>query len=217
MSNKKNTIRSITARIIYQLYNNGEINKGVLATLRRTTSMADKGAEKVWPFIFDNIATDNKNAQINILSTNGNPTRQENAIYTALHCYAMFQQGIDQTCVYAASTTRKDEEGSEEKGLTLFSALRMVKNSDSKVAEALDRRVTVLLATTNINSAIKSITHLVSMLKGKKLGFKIDFAQLASDLNVFQISPKTAREIALKWGRDYYWNTYALKNQNEEN
>lgn len=216
MSEKKNTIRSITGRIIYQLYNNGEINKGALATLRRTTSMADKGAEKVWPFIFDNITSDNKDTKVNFLSTNGKPTKQENAIYAALHCYAMFQQGIDQKCVYA-SVPRKDEEDSEEKGITLFSALRMVKNSDSKVAEALDRRVTVLLATTNINSAIKSITHLVSILKGKKLGAQIDFAQLASDLNVFQTNPKAAREIALKWGRDYYWNTYELKNQKEEN
>lgn len=209
MSEKENSIRAITGRIIYQLYNNGNVNRGALATLRRTTSITDKGAEKIWPFIFEEI--DKKSV---ILSKNGKPTKQENAIYTALHCYAMFQQGNDNDCVYASmpiSKQDKNEENTkEEYGVTLFNALRQIRNSDSKIADALDRRVTALLATTNIGSAINSITHLVNILKGKKIVTKIDFAQLASDLNVFQSNSKAAREIALKWGQDYYWSTYQL-------
>lgn len=212
MSEKKNTIRAITGRIIYQLYNNGNVNRGALATLRRTTSITDKGAEKIWPFIFEGIASGDKKSVI--LSKNGKPTKQESAIYTALHCYAIFQQGNDSDCVYASVPTsgqdKNEEDVKEEFGVTLFSALRQIRNNDSKIADALDRRVTALLATTNVGSAINSITHLVNILKGKKIVTKVDFAQLASDLNVFQSSSKAAREIALKWGQDYYWNTYQL-------
>lgn len=211
MSEKKSTIRAITGRIIHQLYNNGNINRGALATLRRTTSITDKGAEKIWPFIFEEVPDDKKSV---ILSKNGSPTKQEIAIYTALHCYAVFQQGNDHDCVYAPIPDPKqdkiEENLKEDYGITLFSALRQIRNNDSKVADALDRRVTALLATTNVSSAINSVTHLVNILKGKNIGTKVDFAKLASDLNVFQSSSKAAREIALKWGQDYYWNTYQL-------
>ena len=90
-----------------------------------------------------------------------------------------------------------------------------IKKHDSNEKKALDRRVTALLATTNISSATNSINHLVSILKGKKMGEKIDFAQLAEDLYNFQWSPKNARFVALKWGIDYYWNVYKLASDND--
>lgn len=217
MSKGKNTLSAITGQIIFQLYNNGNINRGALATLRRTTSITDKGAEKVWPIIFSNMVVNNKDKAPIFLSKNGKPTKQEIAIYTALHCYAMFQQGNDQTCAYAQINTKKDSQGksSPEDGVTLFSALREIRNDNSQITEALDRRVSALLATTNINNAVNSIIHLVNILKGKKITTKIDFGQLASDLDVFQSSLKQAREVALKWGQDYYWNTYQLEKKDK--
>lgn len=90
-----------------------------------------------------------------------------------------------------------------------------MKINDSNEKKALDRRITALLATTNISSATNSINHLVSILKGKKMGEKIDFAQLAEDLYNFQWSTKNARFVALKWGKDYYWNVYKLASDND--
>lgn len=189
-----------TARIINQLYGNGTPDKGALAELRRTTAITDKGAEKIWPLIFSAVPK---------LSTNGKPTKLETAVYTALHCYAAFQQGND-SFVFGQIPRLKDKEESRENGVSIFTALRKMKINDSNEKKALDRRVTALLATTNISSATNSINHLVSILKGKKMGEKIDFAQLAEDLYNFQLSTKNARFVALKWGKDYYWNVYKL-------
>lgn len=148
------------------------------------------------------------------LSTNGKPTKLETAVYTALHCYAAFQQGND-SFVFGQIPRSKDKEESGENGVSLFTALRKMKINDSNEKKALDRRVTALLATTNISSATNSINHLVSILKGKKMGEKIDFAQLAEDLYNFQWSTKNARFVALKWGKDYYWNVYKLASDND--
>lgn len=189
-----------TARIIDQLYGDGTPDKGALAELRRTTAITDKGAEKIWPLIFSAVPK---------LSTNGKPTKLETAVYTALHCYAAFQQGND-SFVFGQIPRLKDKEESRENGVSIFTALRKMKINDSNEKKALDRRVTALLATTNISSATNSINHLVSILKGKKMGEKIDFAQLAEDLYNFQLSTKNARFVALKWGKDYYWNVYKL-------
>ena len=189
-----------TARIIDQLYGDGTPDKGALAELRRTTAITDKGAEKIWPLIFSAVPK---------LSTNGKPTKLETAVYTALHCYAAFQQGND-SFVFGQIPRLKDKEESRENGVSIFTALRKIKINDSNEKKALDRRVTALLATTNISSATNSINHLVSILKGKKMGEKIDFAQLAEDLYNFQLSTKNARFVALKWGKDYYWNVYKL-------
>lgn len=189
-----------TARIINQLYGDGTPDKGALAELRRTTAITDKGAEKIWPLIFSVVPK---------LSTNGKPTKLETAVYTALHCYAAFQQGND-SFVFGQIPRLKDKEESRENGVSIFTALRKMKIIDSNEKKALDRRVTALLATTNISSATNSINHLVSILKGKKMGKKIDFAQLAEDLYNFQLSTKNARFVALKWGKDYYWNVYKL-------
>ena len=194
-----------TARIINQLYGDGTPDKGALAELRRTTAITDKGAEKIWTLIFSAVPK---------LSTNGKPTKLETAVYTALHCYAAFQQGND-SFVFGQIPRSKDKEESGENGVSLFTALRKMKINDSNEKKALDRRVTALLATTNISSATNSINHLVSILKGKKMGEKIDFAQLAEDLYNFQWSTKNARFVALKWGKDYYWNVYKLASDND--
>ena len=103
-----------TARIINQLYGDGTPDKGALAELRRTTAIADKGAEKIWPLIFSAVPK---------LSTNGKPTKLETAVYTALHCYAAFQQGND-SFVFGQIPRSKDKEESRENGVSLFTALR---------------------------------------------------------------------------------------------
>ncbi|MFM9745462.1 type I-E CRISPR-associated protein Cse2/CasB, partial [Streptomyces brasiliscabiei] len=96
--------------------------------------------------------------------------------------YAMFQQGSD-AFVFGRIPYKKEDqlnenEQVEEKGVSLFTALKQIKDNDDKIKTALDRRVTALLATTNAASAINSINHLVNILKGKNLVKKVDFAQL---------------------------------------
>lgn len=209
-------VYQVTSKIINQLYGKDNPDKGALANLRRTISVTDKGAEKIWPLIFqaaDNVYKDEKSRE-QIFSSTDVPNEFEIAVYTALHCYAMFQQGNDDL-VFGQIAGNNEKNQSEENGVSLFTALKQIKDSDEKVKTALDRRVTALLATTNTASAVNSINHLVNILKGKKLVKKVDFAQLATDLYNFQTNPQRAREVALKWGRDYYWNVYQLSNDKD--
>lgn len=211
-----NKITQVTLRVINELYHNGDPDKAALANLRRTLSITDKDAEKIWPLIFQAVGKNNQH----LLSTSNIPSRFEIAIYTALHCYAMFQQGSD-AFVFGRIPYKKEDqlnenEQVEEKGVSLFTALKQIKDNDDKIKTALDRRVTALLATTNAASAINSINHLVNILKEKNLVKKVDFAQLAADLYSFQYSSQQARAVALKWGRDYYWNVYKLETTDKD-
>ncbi|GAA3635812.1 type I-E CRISPR-associated protein Cse2/CasB [Lactobacillus hamsteri] len=195
-------INKATVKIIKRLYNNGSLDKATLAALRSTTDITDKRAEKVWPLFFDGVD------ESIVLSRDGQPTHAEKAIYTTLHCYAIFQQGTEEL-VYAAS-------GENQKGVTFFNALKQIGDKDSDAKAALDRRVSAILASTNTAAVINSLVHLVQILKGKKLNLQVDFGKLAQDLYWFQSNPESARKVALNWGRDYYWNVYTLENKGEK-
>lgn len=193
-------ISEATSSIIRELYNNGNPNKAVLASLRSANSIEDKRAEKVWPLIFNNVAP----GDLTLDATK--PSWAEVAIFTALRCYAIFQQGQDDYCVF---DRKKGKDGSGT-GVTLFKALNQIRNDDNHVA--LDRRVDNVLVNTNVPSVINSIVHLDKILKGQKTKLKVDFAELAKNLYYFQQSHDQARGVCLAWGREYYWNTYKKEN-----
>ena len=206
----ENKIYKATSICIDRLFNSGNIDKAALANLRNSKSLNDSYAIIVWPIIFEAINKAYKHAskeEINqVLSQNGAPTITETAIYTALCCYAIFQQGTDQK-VYGSIR----EENESERGQNLFSALRKISGLTSKMDDAiktsLDRRVDMTLAMTNSTSIINSVVHLLRILKSKSnnVQVKIDFAQLASDLFFMQLNRANARKISLKWGQDYYY------------
>lgn len=205
-------IYKITTICIERLFNNGNIDKAALANLRNSKSLNDRYATVVWPIIFEAINKAYKKAskkEINkVLSQNGTPTITETAIYTALCCYAIFQQGTDQKVFGSIQ-----EEDEAERGQKLFSALRKISNLTSKMDEAtktsLDKRVDMTLAMSNPTSVINSVVHLLRILKSKNnnVQVKVDFAQLASDLFFIQLNRTNARKTSLKWGQEYYyWN-----------
>lgn len=187
-------IRETTGRIITELYGYGHSNKAVLASLRHATSITSQQAQPVWPILMANL----EKHQLSISgSTSGVPTQVEVAVYSAVRLYAIHQQGINDHCVYA-------ETGGEAKGIPLFSALaNQRKHEDTRVA--LDRRVRMLLATTNVNSIINSLSHMVSILKASDAKLKIDYSLLALDLYGLQLNHEHANKVRLRWGEQYYW------------
>ncbi|KRL00525.1 crispr-associated protein [Liquorilactobacillus capillatus DSM 19910] len=166
--------------------------------------MASPQAQSVWPVMMAEL-------QKPMLSQNGEPTYAEIATYAVVRLYAIHQQSID-TCVYSPSVNQYNE---KSEGVSLFVALAGLRqNEDVKVA--LDRRVQPLLATTNVNSVINSLTHLVAILKGSQRTCKVDYARLANDLFQFQISYEQANRVRLNWGRQYFYsNNKSKKEQNE--
>ena len=105
-------VQNTTNNIIKKLHERQGNDKAALAALRHSSSILSKQASVVWPLIFaygSKEKHDHNKNQTNdvpkILSKNGTPTSEENAIFTALRCYAVFEQGNDDERDRAVSYT----------------------------------------------------------------------------------------------------------------
>ena len=190
IKSKKDKVAQITRSIIHELYANGNPNKRVLSGIRRAPVVTDPGAQDVWPMMFGKLDK-------GMLSRTGKPTIFETAIYTTVYLYAIHQQSQDQ---FVFGRAGNDDTAD---GVTFWAALSNFRR-DENAQKALDRRVRAVLKSTNITSVINGITHLVAILKAGSTHQKIDYARLASELYVFQIGFKQAREVQLAWGQQYY-------------
>lgn len=183
-------IISETDSIIRQLYRKGgdTIRKDILAGLRAGKDVTSQRARIFWPVMMENLSSE-------YLASN-EPTFEENAVYSAVRLYAIHQQGNDEL-VYASG---------KEEGNAFFEALKKVrisKQQNNIDTKSLDRRIQLLLATTNFGSLVNSLVQIEKI--GKASGFnKVDYSQLAQDLLYFQYSYENANKVLLKWGREYF-------------
>lgn len=189
-------IKNTTSRILNQIWNNGTPNKAVLAALRDSRSILSKKATVVWPIMLS--AMNGK-----YLSRTGKPTKEEQAVFAALHCFAVFQQGKSQFTY--------EQSGENLNGLSLFSALAKLRTAEQNNI-AIDRRIQNTLGTTNFSNVTNSLNQLIRILKSKATTVTIDFAELSQDLYFFQMSSEAARRVCLKWGQQYF----AVYDKNKE-
>lgn len=192
-------INKKTTDIINELWNHGDPNKAALAGLRSSQSINSRQAVVVWPLMLAEMDRQD-------LSSDGKPRPEEIAIFTALRCFALYQQGKG-NCLLASSSY-------DSQFMNVLAKLRQ----DEQVRPALDRRVQSLLITNNIDSVVNSLIHLVSIVKARGSEAPVNFAGLAQDLYDFQFNFGTmsgARRVALRWGRQYYWND-AKHNESKE-
>ncbi|GAT18382.1 hypothetical protein IWT5_00656 [Secundilactobacillus silagincola] len=195
--NKAIEAKVATIKIINALYNENNVDKATLSSLRGAPTIVSQRAETVWPIMLPYMAED-------LLSPNGRPSWGENAVYTATRLFALYQQGNDQL-VYAPYDKEKSESGKN-----FFSALAVLRrNPDSR--DALDRRAQALFGSSNFGSVVHSLTQLASILKSNKLGIKIDFPVLAQNLFDFQTSFENASTVKLLWGQEYYADIHETK------
>ena len=187
---KVGNVKTATIRIIKTLFNDQYVNKAALANLRTAPKITSPRAETVWPVILPCIPN-------NLLNIKNEPSWGENAIYTATHLFALYQQGNDDL-VYAPVT-----QGADENVKLFFNALAVLRQNPDK-QDALDRRVQALLGNNNFEGMVHAMTQLLSILKSSKLPIQIDFAKLAQDLFNFQISFEAASQVKLAWGQQYY-------------
>ena len=187
-------ISKITNNIIEnRLYDNGNFDKGALASLRGSNSLLSKKATAVMPIMLSKLPK-------NSLSVDGTPTYAENAVFTALRCYAIYQQGNDH---YVNGSSSK----------SIFEALAQLSQNDD-LRDALDRRMSISLGSTNFKGVSNSIIHLLQILKSHDRNQTLNFASLAQDLYNFQFSFENARKVCLRWGRQYYWHDNGRNGQN---
>ena len=94
-----------TNKIIKKLHERGGNDKAILSALRRSNSILSRQATIVWPLLFEYIK------EKDIFGENSKQTVSERAIFTALRCYSVFEQGND---------IERDREYDSENAQSLF-------------------------------------------------------------------------------------------------
>lgn len=178
-----------TNKIIKKLHEREGNDKAILSALRRSNSILSRQATIVWPLLFEYIK------EKDTFGENSRQTTSERAIFTALRCYAVFEQGND---------IERDREYDNENAMSLFRSLSFLRK-DEQLREALDRRVRAVLSTTNAEVVTRSLVSLTKIIKANNPAASINYPKLANDIYNFQLGFESARKIAIKWGREYFW------------
>ena len=178
-----------TNKIIKKLHERGGNDKAILSALRRSNSILSRQATIVWPLLFEYIK------EKDIFGENSKQTVSERAIFTALRCYSVFEQGND---------IERDREYDSENAQSLFRNLSFLRK-DERLRDALDRRAQTVLSTTNVEAVTRSLVSLTKIIKANNSAAIINYPELANDLYNFQLGFEAARKVAIKWGREYFW------------
>lgn len=173
----------VTARIIFKLGErlDSSETKATLSHLRHSIGRDISETVEIWPLMFEEIP-------LEYLSTNGTPTREENAILASLQLYALHQQG-------------RSKSVHESPGNSVGKALHDIRDLDNT---ALDRRFNSLITSGDFKELTTHLRHLISILK-QETDTKIDYAKLAEDFYWYQSSPESANRMRMRWGQDYYF------------
>ena len=174
-----------TNKIIKKLHEREGNDKAILSALRRSNSILSRQATIVWPMLFEYIK------EKDTFGENSRQTTSERAIFTALRCYAVFEQGND---------VERDREYDNENAMSLFRSLSFLRK-DEQLREALDRRVRAVLSTTNAEVVTRSLVSLTKIIKANNPAASINYPELANDIYNFQLGFEPARKVAIKWGR----------------
>ena len=167
-----------------------------LANLRRGIGRKPGDMPELWGMLFATMPE-------KMLSKNGEPTREEWAVYTALTLYALHQQGR------AIRNENMHQMGRPEYKLGRAVA-RLVKREDED-RERIARRFNAFATAGDMQEAAHHLRGLVQLLRAE--GIQLDYAKLAENLYDFQ-NLAYAPSVRLEWGQDFY---YRAKTEDEEN
>ncbi len=195
-SENNQTVRSVTNRIIQRIEQNnknGQPDTGILAALRNSVGKPISEAEEVWPVLFESVPT-------SFLSWNGNPTYQENAIFSTLQIYAMGRQG-------SSENVNADSSYKGNMGRSL-SAGRLIGDS-----QALDRRFNTMVSAENFEGFTYHMRQMFKLVKSKAK-MTVNFGILSEDLYRYQLGEK--ERICFKWAEGYYGRYTDTETQKQE-
>lgn len=158
-------------------------NNEKLANLRNGLGKHPGENAAAWSEVLDGIPTE-------FLSLDGEPTRAEWAIYTALTLYAFHQQGKTQSVNHY--------------GVGLGKAVKQLRKEDSVTDhKRVMRRFSRVIEADDIYSLAVNMRSLVGMMRQDDI--TLDYTKLAKDLFYFQIEDKKP-SIQFRWGQEYYYN-----------
>lgn len=160
--------------------------KAALATMRKGIGHAPGELPELWgEFLLD--------LPEEMQSKNGDPTKEEWAIYLALTMYALHQQGHSM----ATENMHRDQE-------RFGHAVRRLIPANENVADSsVLRRFNVLATATDIREVSRHLCSMIQLLRTR--GIPLDYVQLAGDLYEWQFAEGVPR-VRLRWGQDFYRN-----------
>ena len=186
MANRREQLESYMRRRLGEYRHAPESGeaRAQLAMLRRGVGKKPGDLPELWGLLFAGMPEE-------FLSTSGEPTREEWAVYTALTLYALHQQG-------SAANEPGGCMHKETQGLGA-AARQLIHNEED--APRIARRMQMAATANGMAEAAQHLRGLVRLLRGGKI--PLDYVQLASDLYTFQF-PDGAARVRLKWGQDFY-------------
>ena len=168
------------------------VTREKLAILRHGNTKQPGDDPKTWGMLFNEMPEE-------MMGKFGNPSKEEWAIYTAMTLYALHQQGNDllSQSVYAENASLGDA------ARELYETYKRDGASDDNARNQVDRYFHKVALAPDMSSMAYYLRRFISILKAKGIG--LDYAILAKDLYVYQMTGK-ASSIRLQWGQDYYKN-----------
>lgn len=164
-----------------------------LAQLRRGIGRIPGDEPEIWGILFADMPEE-------MMSRNGEPTREEWAVYTALTLYALHQQGRD---VREKNMHRRNNRlGQAVAGL--------VKSEEDR--ERVARRFNAFATASDMQEAAYYLRGLIQLLRAEDI--PLDYVRLAQELYLFQ-DPDEAPKVRLQWGQDFYRKKSETKEDKE--
>lgn len=168
--------------------------RAALANLRHGVGHVPGEIPEIWGEFLLNIPEE-------FLGKDGEPSRAEWAIYTALTLFALHQQGKDRAA-----------ESMNREGVSLGSAAaRLIENEDDR--ERVSRRFYPVATATDMIDLSQHLRGLVTLFRANSIA--LDYSILAADLYLFQ-NPDTADHVRLHWGEDFCRTNSNQEKQNEK-
>ena len=182
-------------RQISRMLNSGNESrvKADLAHLRRGIGRVPGSMPELWEITLAGLPE-------NLMSKDGNPTKAEWAVHTALTLFALHQQGKN------LKTACMDQEGS---GLGAAVG-RLVKKEDD--LPRIKRRFDAAATADSPAEFAHHLRGLIQIMRAE--GIPLDYRALARDLYFYQF--QDARDgVRLRWGQDFYKQIFRGKEQPE--
>ncbi len=156
--------------------------KAMFANLRRGAGKTPGELPELWGVFLNGIPDE-------MLSRNGEPTKEEWAIYIALTMFALHQQG--------------NSESIHKDGISFGRAAAMLMNDQTDdERERVLRRFGPAVTANDMYELSHHMRCLIELMRNK--GIKLDYVMLAKDIYDCQFS-EGKKKVQLRWGQDFYY------------
>lgn len=184
MANTRKDVQAVAAKMIHRILKNPNpgAQKAALANLRRGIGHAPGEIPQLWgEFLLD--------LPEEMSGWDGEPSREEWAIYTALTLFALHQQGHD-----------PDREPMHREGNRFGTSVGRLATDEDEMKRIL-RRLNAAATAGSVSALAHYLRGLVQLLRTE--GIAVDYAALAGDIFRYQY-PEFTAQVRLAWGQDFY-------------